>query len=196
VDAASRALAGGVRFFQYRNKNGSRREIYEVALRLVRVIRENGALFILNDHVDIAAAIEAHGVHLGQDDLPLTAARRVLAQGMLAGISTHNIDQARAAQEAGADYIGFGPVYQTSTKEAGAVQGLEALTIIARAVSIPVIAIGGITRDTIKDVMSTGASGAAVIGALCAATDITAASAEMIESIRSSYSGRTRGETR
>lgn len=174
------AQNGGVAFFQYRNKNGTRREIYETALRLARVIRTSGALFILNDHADIASAVGADGVHLGQDDLPIEAARRILGTGALVGISTHSLEQARAAQAAGADYIGFGPIYETRTKDAGAVQGLENLAAVAATVSIPVIAIGGITRDTIGDVMRAGARGAAVIGAICAEQDIPSAAAELI----------------
>ena len=138
----------------------------------------------MNDHVDIAAAVGADGVHLGQDDLPIAAARRILGPEALVGISTHSLEQARAAQAAGADYIGFGPVYPTRTKDAGAVQGLENLAAVAAAVSIPVIAIGGITRDTIGDVMRAGAGGAAVIGALCAAGDIPSAAAELIRLMR------------
>jgi len=184
VAAAALAQSGGVTFFQYRNKNGTRCEIYETALRLARVVRTSGALFILNDHADIAAAVGADGVHLGQDDLPIAAARIILGPKALVGISTHSLEQARAAQAAGADYIGFGPVYPTRTKDAGAVQGLENLAAVAAAVSIPVIAIGGITRDTIGDVMRAGASGAAVIGALCTAGDIPSTAAELIRLMR------------
>jgi thiamine-phosphate pyrophosphorylase len=137
--------------------------------------------------VAAAALAQSGGVtffHLGQDDLPIVAARSILGPEALVGISTHSLEQARAAQAAGADYIGFGPIYQTITKDAGAVQGLENLAAVAAAVSIPVIAIGGITRDTIGDVMRTGAGGAAVIGAVCAERDITAAAAELIRVMR------------
>jgi thiamine-phosphate pyrophosphorylase len=137
----------------------------------------------LNDHADIAAAVGADGVHLGQDDLPIAAARRILGTDALVGISTHSLEQARAAQAAGADYIGFGPVFQTSTKDAGEVQGLAKLSAVSLAVSIPVIAIGGITRDTIGDVMKAGARGAAVIGAVCSAGDIPQATAELIRAM-------------
>jgi thiamine-phosphate pyrophosphorylase len=184
VEAAALAQSGGVTFFQYRNKNGTRRDIYEAALRLARFIRTSGALFILNDHADIAAAVGADGVHLGQEDLPIAAARRILGPETLVGISTHSMEQARAAQAAGADYIGFGPIYQTRTKDAGAVQGLIHLAAVAAAVPIPVIAIGGITRETIGDVMRAGARGAAVIGAICAEKDITSATAELVRVMR------------
>ena len=187
------AQSAGVSFFQYRNKNGTRREIYETALRLARVIRTSGALFILNDHADIAAAVGADGVHLGQDDLPIAAARRILGPEALVGISTHGLEQARAAQAAGADYIGFGPIYQTGTKDAGAVQGLENLAAVAKAISIPVIAIGGITRDTIGDVMRMGAGGAAVIGAICSAGDIPSATADLIRVMMSADTSKKQG---
>ena len=178
------ARSAGVVFFQYRNKNGTRREIYETALRLAQVIRASGALFILNDHADIAAAVGADGVHLGQEDLPLAAARSMLGPEALIGISTHSLEQARAAQTAGADYIGFGPIYPTRTKDAGVVQGLTTLSSVAAAVSIPVIAIGGITRDSIGDIMRTGAGGAAVIGAICAEKDIPGATVELIQAMK------------
>jgi len=183
AEAAALAQSGGVTFFQYRNKNGTRRQIYETALRLARIIRTRGALFILNDHADIAAAVGADGVHLGQDDLPVAAARRILGPEALIGISTHSLDQARAAQTAGADYLGFGPIYRTRTKDAGAVQGVETLAAVAAAITIPVIAIGGITRDTIGEVMSAGARGAAVIGAVCSAPDIPKAATDLIRAM-------------
>ena len=183
MEAAVQAQNGGVLFFQYRNKNGTRREIYETALRLARVIRASGALFILNDHADIAAAVGADGVHLGQDDLQIEAARHILGTDALVGISTHSLEQARAAEAAGADYIGFGPIFQTSTKDAGAVQGFQNLAAVAAAVTIPVIAIGGITRDSIGDVMRAGARGAAVIGAVCSAGDISQAATGLIRAM-------------
>ncbi|MGE5751356.1 MAG: thiamine phosphate synthase, partial [Nitrospirota bacterium] len=113
----SEALEAGVRFFQYRNKRGTRREIYEISLQLIPLAREAGALFIVNDHADIALAVDADGVHLGQDDLPIEHARNLLGSGKLIGISTHSPDQAKAAKAGGADYIGFGPVFRTSTKD-------------------------------------------------------------------------------
>lgn len=164
-----------------------------MALRLSRFIRTSGALFILNDHADIAAAVGADGVHLGQDDLPIAAARRILGSKALVGVSTHNLGQARAAEASGADYIGFGPIYRTTTKDAGMVQGLENLRAVAAAVSIPVIAIGGITRDTIGDVMRAGAGGAAVIGAVCSARDIPAAAGDLIRAMRAAGTSRTEG---
>lgn len=178
--AATQALAGGVRLFQYRNKRGPRKEIYETSLRLARLIRSAGAVFIVNDHADIAAAAGADGVHLGQDDLPLEFARTLLGPDKLIGISTHSLEQAEAAQAGGADYIGFGPVFPTATKDAGPVQGIDKIRHIRGRIKVPILAIGGITRRNIGDVIRAGADGVAVITGVLSAPDITAASADMI----------------
>lgn len=180
----TQALAAGVLFFQYRNKQTSRKAIYETALRLRCIAQRAGALFVVNDHADIAAAIDADGVHLGQDDLPIACARKLLGKEKCIGISTHSIEQAKAAEAAGADYIGFGPLYATATKDAGAAQGIAALSSITKSVSIPVIAIGGIQHANIRDVLQAGAAGAAVISALLATDDITSAADAMVRHIQ------------
>jgi len=174
------ALAAGVRFFQYRSKNGPRKDIYNASLQLAGIARGAGALFIVNDHADIAAATGADGVHLGQDDLPIAEARKVLGEGKIVGLSTHSREQALAAETAGADYIGFGPIFATSTKDAGVAQGVERIRDIKQAVRVPVIAIGGINRDTVRAVMSAGADGVAVISAVLSAPDPSQAAAELI----------------
>jgi thiamine-phosphate pyrophosphorylase len=184
VTAAEAALRGGVRFFQYRNKSGSRRATYDAALRLGGVLRRSGALFIVNDHTDIAMAVDADGVHLGQDDLPLAQARKLLGAERIIGLSTHSVDQARAAQTAGADYIGYGPVFPTATKDAGPVQGVDTLRQVRAAVTVPIIAIGGITDDTLQEVIRAGADGAAVISAILTASDITAAAGRLSDRFR------------
>ncbi len=159
-------------FFQYRNKNGARKGIYETALMLSHIARNAQACFIVNDHADIAAVVGADGVHLGQDDLPIEFARKLLGRDKLIGISTHGLEQARAAEAAGADYIGFGPIFKTSTKDAGQTQGIQNLTIIKNSVAIPVIAIGGINQANVQFVAQTGADGAAVISSVLASLDI------------------------
>lgn len=175
----AQALTAGIRFFQYRNKYASRKDIYETALRLSRTARQAGALFVVNDHTDIAVAVNADGVHLGQDDLPIECARKFLGIGKCIGISTHSLEQAAAAEAAGADYIGFGPLFATATKDAGATQGLAALTSIAKSVSLPIIGIGGINHANIRDVFDAGATGAAIISALLATDDIGIAAKKM-----------------
>lgn len=191
--AARKALAAGVRFFQYRNKAGSRRDIHETGLRLARMIRAEGALFIVNDHADIAAAVEADGVHLGQDDLPIEYARKLLGPERLIGVSTHSLDQARAAQAAGADYLGFGPLYPTETKDAGPVQGIDALKAIRKEITVPVIAVGGINRANAGEAVRAGADGVAVISGILSAPDIASASGDMISLINKARSASGKG---
>ena len=180
----SQALEAGVKFFQYRNKSGTRRVIYEISLQLVPLARGAGALFIVNDHADIAFAVDADGVHLGQDDLPIEHARNLLGSGKLIGISTHSPDQAKVAEAGGADYIGFGPIFRTSTKDAGPVQGIEKISAIKRIVSVPVIAIGGITLANVGEAVCAGADGVAVISSVLSAPDRKIAAMEMIHEIQ------------
>jgi len=193
--AMTQALFAGVTFLQYRNKSDTRRTICETSLRLARTAQKAGALFIVNDHADIAAAVDADGVHLGQDDLPIEYARKLLGRKKIIGISTHSIDQAVTAQSSGADYIGFGPLFKTSTKDAGAVQGIDMLSVIKKTVSIPVIAIGGINHANVQEVMRAGADGAAIISAVLSASNIKQAAEEMLRIIQTSLPGiRKSGE--
>ena len=177
------ALAAGVKFFQYRNKAGARKGIYETALPLARISRNAHARFIVNDHADIAAAVDADGVHLGQDDLPIEFARRLLGNNKLIGISTHDIVQAVAAEAAGADYIGFGPLFRTTTKDAGQTQGIHALSVVRQSVTLPIIAIGGISPSNVQDVIRSGADGVAAISSILSDENIAAAAESMLRSI-------------
>ncbi len=186
VQAMSQALAAGVMFYQYRSKTGDRKSVYETSLRLASLARDAGATFIVNDHADLAQAVDADGVHLGQDDLPIEQARKVLGPGKVIGISTHSLAQAREAEQQGADYIGFGPMFPTATKDAGVTQGLETLRIIRRSIGIPIIAIGGITHTTVTEVVRAGADGVAVISALLSAPDIQQSSEDMLRIMRKS----------
>jgi thiamine-phosphate pyrophosphorylase len=160
-------LNAGIRFIQYRDKNATRREIFEEALKLRRLTDRYRATLIINDYPDIAVAVDADGVHLGQDDFPLREARKVMG-GRLVGISTHDRAQAREAEEGGADYIGFGPVFHTTTKDAGTPRGLGFLREIKNNIRIPVVAIGGINMDNIEAVFETGADAVALATAICA----------------------------
>lgn len=162
-------LATGVSWVQYRDKTSPRRVLYERALQIREITRRFGALFIMNDHADIAAAVDADGLHLGQEDLPLQAARTIVGQRIV-GISTHSVAEAVAAAASGADYIGFGPLFPTTTKDAGAPKGAAALREIRNAVSIPIIAIGGISAQHCPAVFAAGASGVAVSSALMEGT--------------------------
>lgn len=158
-------LAAGISWIQYRDKTSPRRVIHERAMQIRAITRRFGTLFIMNDHADIAVAVDADGVHLGQDDLPLEAAR-VIVGNRIVGISTHSVDEAIAAAAAGADYIGFGPIFPSTTKDAGMPKGPAALRGICTAVSVPVIAIGGITAENAASVFFGGAHGIAVSSAL------------------------------
>jgi thiamine-phosphate pyrophosphorylase len=173
---AGSLLAAGPCCLQLRAKGAEAAPMFAAALRLRDVCRAAGVPFCVNDRLDVALAVGADVVHLGQDDLPLADARRVraLAQAgrMAIGFSTHNRAQALAAAEGGADYIGFGPVFATGSKaNPDPVVGLDALAEVCRLVSIPVVAIGGIGLAAVEAVARAGASAAAVIGAVDAAPD-------------------------
>jgi len=173
---AAALLRGGARCVQLRWKEASARELLAAALAIRPLARTAGALFLVNDRPDVARAAESDGVHLGQDDLPPAAARRVLGPGRLVGISTHDPAQARAAEAAGADYIGVGPVYATATKPGAlAPRGLALVSAVRAAVRCPLVAIGGITPETAPAVRAAGADAVAMIGALVRAPDPEAA---------------------
>jgi thiamine-phosphate pyrophosphorylase len=180
-------LDAGITCIQYREKQRTRREICDMAIKLRELTRSYNAVFIINDYADIALAVEADGVHLGQDDLPLREARKIMGRRII-GISTHSLEQAKEAEAGGADYIGFGPVFPTTTKDAGAPKGVDILTIIKQNCSIPVVAIGGISSGTIADVMNAGADAVAVATAICKG-DITQNVKSFCEIIQNNVGG-------
>jgi len=166
LDMTQAVLRAGVGWVQYRNKNASRLKVYEEAIKLKDLAGKHNAVFIVNDYSDIALAVDADGVHLGQDDLPVKEARKILGKGKIIGVSTHCIEQALEAEQAGADYIGFGPVFHTSTKDAGNPRGTVLLGEIKNKVSIPVVAIGGINLENIHSILETGVDAVAVASAI------------------------------
>ncbi len=179
---AADVLAGGCRIIQLRSKKMSTGDFVALAKEIGDACKKAGALFIVNDRADIALACGADGVHLGQDDLPVAATRRVLGKERLIGLSTHSPDEAVEAEAEGADYIGFGPVFGTTTKEdALTPRGLEALSQVREKVSLPIVAIGGINRANVATVRAAGANSAAVISGLASATDIRGAAAELAD---------------
>lgn len=170
------ALEAGAKAIQLRNKGDSARELLALGRDLRAMTRERGALLFVNDRVDVALALEADGVHVGPHDLPVAAVRRIVPGDFLVGRSADDPEVARRAVAEGADYIGCGTVHPTATKaDAGQVIGLSGLEAVVRAVPVPVIAIGGITVQRANDVARTGAAGAAVVGAVMAASDPAAA---------------------
>ena len=174
VALAETMLDAGARILQLRLKDLPARDLLAAARAIATLARARGAIFIVNDRVDIAMLANAHGAHLGQDDLPLDAARRIAGTGMIIGISTHSVEQARAAEEGGADYIGFGPMYPGGVKSIVAGQGLENLRAVRAAVKVPIVAIGGITEATIPEILAAGADAAAIITDVLTAPDVGA----------------------
>ena len=161
-EIAAIVLSSGIRCIQYREKDKSRRDIYREALMLRELTDKFGASFIVNDYTDIAIAVNADGVHLGQSDLPLKEARKILEKGKIIGVSTHSIEEAITAEAGGADYIGFGPIFYTATKDAGKPKGIAALKKIKKHIKIPVVAIGGIDTENLESVIDAGADAVAV----------------------------------
>ena len=173
VNVLTSAAEAGASLFQYRNKTASMKEAYVEALALRQAAAKAGVLFIVNDRCDLAVAVDADGVHLGQGDLPLDLARKVMGPDKLIGISTHNPDQVREASVGKPDYLGFGPIFKPGSKQDhDPVVGLEGLRVMRRLTSLPVFAIGGIQIDQVGEVMNAGADGVAVISAILKATDI------------------------
>lgn len=178
------AIAGGCRMVQLREKERPSGTLLPLAERLRARCREAGVAFVVNDRVDLALALDADGVHLGQEDLPPRLARPLLRAGMILGVSTHSIEQARAAQTAGADYVAVGSVFPTATKASFELVGLDLVRQARAAVRAPLIAIGGITADNVGAVIRAGADGVAVISAVCGAADPAAASRRLLDGIR------------
>lgn len=174
VALAQTMLDAGARIMQLRLKDASGRDLLAAARTIADMCRRRNAMLIVNDRVDIAMLANAHGVHLGQEDLPLDAARRLFVQVMLFGVSTHNIEQARAAERGGADYIGFGPMYAGGLKHIATGQGLDKLREIRAAVRIPIVAIGGITEARVPEVLAAGADAVAIITDVVKSPDVTA----------------------
>ena len=172
VELARVLLQAGARILQLRLKEASGRDFLAAADRIGRMCRELGTLFIVNDRADITMLADADGVHLGQRDIPLDAGRRVVGSDKVIGISTASVEMARAAEAGGADYIGFGPMYQGGLKNIKVAQGLEKLRAVRAAVKVPVVAIGGITEATMPEVLAAGADAAAIITDVIKAPDI------------------------
>lgn len=181
IDVLKAAAEGGARIFQYRNKTASMKDAYAEALPLRNTARELGALFIVNDRCDLALAVDADGVHLGQDDLPYADARKILGPGRTIGLSTHNVAQVIETERLKPDYIGFGPIFKPGSKrDHDPVVGLEGLKNIRLLTSLPIFAIGGIQAGQVHSVMQAGANGIAVISAVLDAPDVTKAVRNLI----------------
>lgn len=168
------AVRSGVSVVQYRNKQDESLSLYQEASAL-KAICIDKALFIINDRIDIALAVEADGVHLGQRDMPYKAARKILGEGKIIGVTVHNVKEALAAQKLGADYLGVSPIFFTNTKlDAGAARGINLLKKVRVKVKIPIVAVGGITLENAPDVINAGADAICAISAVVAKKDVAA----------------------
>lgn len=172
IDCVREALEGGVTLVQYRAKTASSAEMYNEALQLKALCDSFNVPLIINDRLDIAMAVGAAGVHLGQDDLPCAAARKLLGEDYIIGVSAHNPAEAKTALQSGADYLGCGAVFGTATKADVKKLGTEGLTAICREKGLPVVGIGGVTADNYREVRVAGADGAAIVSGILAQPDI------------------------
>jgi thiamine-phosphate diphosphorylase len=183
VDVVRAVVAGGARAIQLREKQWTDRQLLDTGREIRAITRRAGALFIVNDRVDLAMALEADGVHLGQDDMPIHIARKILGPSKIIGATVETEQEASFGEEQGADYVGTGPVFATNTKlDAGSPYGTALIKRIKGAVSLPVVAIGGISRDNICQVWKAGADGAAVVSAVVSQPDVSLAVSQLINS--------------
>ena len=184
VDVLDAALAGGCRLVQLREKEWPSGRVLPLAERLHARCAAAGATFIVNDRVDLAVAVGADGVHVGQDDLPARAARPLLRPGMILGVSTHSVAQARAAQADGADYVAVGSMFPTSSKAEFQLVGPDLIRKLRPEIRVPLVGIGGITHANVGEVIAAGADGVAVISAVCGAENPRVAAERFLALIR------------
>ncbi|HXF70504.1 MAG TPA: thiamine phosphate synthase [Thermoflexus sp.] len=192
LEIAEAALRGGITMLQLRWKGGPLREMLQLGEALQELCHQYGVPFLINDRVDVALALRADGVHLGQDDLPPEVARRLLGPQALIGVSARTPDQARAAEAAGADYLGTGSVFPTSSKANPVLIGLEGLAMVARSTRLPVVAIGGVGPENAAACIRAGAVGVAVISAITQAPDPEAAARALRQAVDQALAGNDR----
>ena len=181
LEAVEEALAAGVTLVQYRAKKALGGEMYSTALRLQVLCTKYKVPLIINDRLDVALAVGAAGVHLGQDDLPVQVARRLAGPDFIIGATAHNVQEARTAEAEGASYLGCGAVFATATKLDTVPLGLEGLKAIRAAVELPIVGIAGITAANYGQVLAAGADGAAVVSGILGAESIKAAVQEFLQ---------------
>ena len=180
IEVASQLIRAGVKTIQLRDKLRSKGELLPIAQQLKNLCSEHGVLFIVNDYLDLVLATDADGLHVGQKDLPVKVARKLLPIDRILGCSVTTVDQATAAESDGADYIAVGSIYPTASKEMAKVVGVERLRQIRRAVSLPLVAIGGINKDNAAEVSAAGADSVAAISAILGAEDVEEAARQII----------------
>ena len=179
--AVEQAILGGCGIVQLREKNCSTREFIHIAQKVKAVTERYHIPFIINDRVDIALAVDADGVHVGQKDMPCAMVRRLLGQDKIIGVSAHNKEEAMEAEAEGADYLGVGAIYSTNTKEDAGVIAPKDFASLRAAVKLPIVGIGGVNKDRLDYVKSLGADGMAVVSAVISAKDIQGAAKELVD---------------
>lgn len=184
VDTIEKAIQGGVTAVQYRFKNKSTRQMYEELLVLRELTKRYGVDLVVNDRVDLALAVEADGVHVGEADLPPDVVRKLVGDKMYIGYSVNSLEKLREVEHLPIDYIGFGSVYETTTKENYKLVGIEALRQAVKMTSKPVIAIGGITHYRVPEVLATGVKGIAVVSAILGFEDVKKAAESLLQACR------------
>ncbi len=191
AELTKQAIAGGADTIQFRQKIGATRKMIEIASQLKQLCAEAGVTFLVNDRVDVAIAADADGVHLGQDDFPIPLARELLGECRIIGGSAATLKEARKCLADEVDYIGFGPVYPTTSKaDAGPVSGIELLQQVVKAVPLPIIAIGGINTENTVEAIQSGARGIAVISAVCCQEDPELATRALYKALQRGMQGK------
>ncbi|MFF2457202.1 thiamine phosphate synthase [Peribacillus simplex] len=184
TEIIAESVSGGVSIVQLREKNNSSLSFYKKASALKQLLNELSIPLIINDRVDIALAVAADGIHIGQDDLPLTVVKQMVPEDMIVGVSVSTLEEAHEAERNGADYIGVGSVFPTKTKQDATLMAIGDLEEICRSVSIPAVAIGGITADNISALSDSGLSGTAVVSAIMNAESPKSASESLLKIIK------------
>ena len=184
LNDVEKAVKAGCSIIQYREKNKNTRELINEALKIKKICDKNNAILIINDNVDVALAVNANGVHLGQEDAQYSTARKLLGNKII-GLTIHNLNEAIAAERSGADYVGLSPIFATSTKkDAGKPCGTGMIKKVRKKISIPIVAIGGITKQNVADAIKAGADSAAAISAVISSNDVQKEVSDFIMIIR------------
>lgn len=184
MEQVKQALDGGITFLQLREKELSEEEFIKEAKEMKELAAQYKIPFVINDNIKVALEVDADGVHIGQDDMSVEEARKLLGEDKIIGVSAHNVKEAMKAQEGGADYLGVGAVCATSTKKDANVVSKEEIKKIKETVDIPIVAIGGIKKDNIDALTGTGVDGVAVVSAIFAAGDITKDTKELLNTVK------------
>ena len=184
MEQVKQALKGGITFLQLREKKLSEGEFIKEAREMKKLAAQDQIPFVINDKIKVALEVDADGVHIGQDDMSVEEARKLLGEDKIIGVSVHNVKEALKAQKGGADYLGVGAVCATSTKKDANVVSKEEIKKIKEAVDIPIVAIGGIKKDNIDALTGTGIDGVAVVSAIFGAKDITKDTKELLKTVK------------